>query len=60
VVVGILFAVSAFTPRAEPRRLQRLTVDWDGAAEALRGFSDWRRQLAVLVLVTIVLYAWLW
>jgi SSS family solute:Na+ symporter len=60
VVVGILFTVSAFTPRADPGTLQRLTVDWNGAAEAVRGFSDWRTQLAVLVVVTIVLYVWLW
>ncbi|HLN04455.1 MAG TPA: sodium/solute symporter [Bryobacteraceae bacterium] len=60
VVVGILFAVSAFTPRVNPGTLQRLTVDWSSAPEALRGFSDWRVQLTLLVVVTIVLYTWLW
>ncbi len=59
-VVGILFAVSVFTPRAAPQTLQRLTVDWTSAPERLRGFTDWRVQLAALVIVTIVLYAWLW
>jgi len=60
VVAGILFAVSAFTPRVNPGTLQRLTVDWNSAPEALRGFSDWRVQLTLLVVVTIVLYTWLW
>ena len=59
-VVGTLFGVSAFTTRAAPETLQRLTVDWKSAPEGLRGFTDWRVQLAALVIVTIVLYAWLW
>jgi hypothetical protein len=40
--------------------LQGLTVDWNSAPERLRGFTDWRVQLAALVIVTIALYAWLW
>jgi len=28
--------------------------------EAFRGFTDWRVQLTVLAIVTIILYAWLW
>jgi SSS family solute:Na+ symporter len=59
-VVGTLFTVSAFTPRAAPETLQRLTVNWNSAPEALRGFTDWRVQLTALVIVTIVLYRWLW
>ena len=59
-VVGTLFAVSAFTPRAAAQTLQGLTVDWNRAPEALRGFTDWRVQLTALVIVTIILFAWLW
>jgi hypothetical protein len=58
--VGTLFAVSAFTPRAAAQTLQGLTVDWNRAPEALRGFTDWRVQLTALVIVTIILFAWLW
>jgi SSS family solute:Na+ symporter len=59
-VVAILFAVSVFTARAAPETLQKLTVDWNTAPEKLRGITDWRVQLTVLVVVTIALYAWLW
>jgi SSS family solute:Na+ symporter len=59
-VVGTLFAVSAFTPRAAAQTLQGLTVDWNRAPEALRGLTDWRVQLTALVIVTIILFAWLW
>src|SRR5580704_11200707 len=55
-VVGTLFAVSAFTPRKAPEALQRLTVDWNSAPQALRGFTDWRVQLTALVIVTVVLF----
>ena len=59
-VVGILFAVSAFTPRAEGETLQRLTIDWNSAPEGLSGFSDWRVQLSALVPSPSFCMRWLW
>ena len=53
-----LFAVSAFTKRKDPETLDRITVNWRAQAERLQGLCDWRLQLAVLTVVTAVLY-WL-
>ncbi len=35
-------------------------MPWTGRLERLQGLSDWRLQLALLGIVTIVAYAWLW
>lgn len=51
-----LFAVSAFTKKTDPERLERLTVNWKGQAQRFRGIFDWRLQLAVLTVITAVLY----
>lgn len=59
-VVIVLFVVSAFTERTDPARLEKTTVKWGGSLEPFRGFSDWRLHLAVLSLVTIGIYRWLW
>jgi len=53
-----LFAVSAFTKKTDPDKLDRLTINWKSQAEAFRGIFDWRLQLAVLTVITAVLY-WL-
>jgi solute:Na+ symporter, SSS family len=60
VIILTLFAVSSFTHRAAPETLERLTVNWGGAPEVLRRITDWRIELAVLTVITILLYAWLW
>ena len=54
-----LFAVSAFTEKTAPDKLERLTIDWKGKAERFRGILDWRLQLAVLTVITALLYWWL-
>jgi SSS family solute:Na+ symporter len=53
-----LFAVSAFTKKTDPEKLDRLTINWKGQAERFRGVLDWRLQLAVLTAITAALY-WL-
>jgi SSS family solute:Na+ symporter len=55
-----LFAVSAFTKKTDPAKLERLTINWKGQAERFRGIFDWRLQLAVLTMMTAVLYWLLW
>lgn len=55
-----LFAVSAFTKKTDPAKLERLTINWKGQAERFRGIFDWRLQLAALTLITAVLYWLLW
>jgi SSS family solute:Na+ symporter len=54
-----LFAVSAFTKETDPEKLERLTINWKSQAERFRGIFDWRLQLAVLTVITALLYWWL-
>jgi SSS family solute:Na+ symporter len=56
----VLFAVSVFTRKTDPAKLERTTVDWAGAAEAFGGLSDWRLQITGLLLVTGLAYWWIW
>ena len=51
-----LFAVSAFTKKTDPEKVDRLTINWKGQAERFRGIFDWRLQLAVLTAITAALY----
>jgi SSS family solute:Na+ symporter len=59
-VTATLFAVSSFTRPKDPESLKGLTVDWSGKVEPLRGLSDWRIQLAILSMASVLLYWWLW
>jgi len=56
--VVAMFAVSSFTKKTDPVKLEKLTVSWSVPAESFRGIFDWRLQLVVLSAVTVVLY-WL-
>jgi SSS family solute:Na+ symporter len=55
-----LFAVSSFTRKTDPAKLEKLTINWKGQTERFRGIFDWRLQLAVLTAITFVLYWLLW
>jgi SSS family solute:Na+ symporter len=59
-VIATLYLVSAFTEKRAPATLEGLTINWHSPMETFRGIRDWRLQLAVLTLVTIGLYAWMW
>ena len=59
-ITGILFMVSAFTKKTEPAKLEKTTIDWGGRIEPFAGLSDWRLQLAVLSVVTVAAYWWIW
>lgn len=58
--IATMFAVSSFTKKTDPAKLERLTVDWKGQKERFRGVFDWRLQLAVLSAITVLLYWLLW
>lgn len=60
IITLILFAVSAFTKKTEPEKLLKTTVDWGGKAEPFRGLSDWRFHLAIVGILTVLAYWWLW
>jgi solute:Na+ symporter, SSS family len=53
-----LFAVSAFTKKSAPEKLERLTINWKAQTDRFRGIFDWRLQLAVLTAITAAVY-WL-
>jgi hypothetical protein len=55
-----LFAVSSFTRKTDPAKLEQLTINWRGQAERFRGIFDWRLQLAILSVITVALYCLLW
>ena len=56
----VLFAVSLLTTPPNPVKVQGLTVDWKASVEPFAGFSDWRLHWAILALITVAIYAWLW
>lgn len=58
--VVTLFAVSSFTKKTDAETLARLTVGWKGKRERYRGIFDWRFQLVVLSIITILLYWLVW
>lgn len=55
----VLFGVSAFTEKTAPEKLLNTTYDIKGKTAAFEGLRDWRLQLGVLSVVTLVLYIWL-
>jgi len=59
-VTLVLFLVSAFTRKTDPERLARTTIEWGGPWEPFRGLVDWRLHLILLLVVTAVVYGWLW
>ena len=59
-ITFILFAVSAFTKRTDPAKLEKTTVNWAKRDDQFQGFSDWRLHLAALVILTVLAYWWLW
>jgi SSS family solute:Na+ symporter len=58
-ITGILFIVSAFTDKTAHEKLEKTTIDYRKKIDPFTGFSDWRLQLAVLSILTIILYIWL-
>ncbi len=57
---GVLFAVSAVTPKTDPAKLAKTTINYAKRWEQFRGLKDWRLQWSVLTLITIMIYLWLW
>lgn len=55
----ILFTVSTFTKKTTPEKLEKTTVDFAKKIEPFSGITDWRLHLAVLSVLTIIIYVWL-
>jgi SSS family solute:Na+ symporter len=60
VSIVILFLVSFLTKAPLAKDFQGLTVNWGTRLEPLQGLFDWRLSLAVIALLTVGTYAWLW
>ncbi|RIH64531.1 Na+/glucose cotransporter [Mariniphaga sediminis] len=58
-ITGILFLVSAFTRKTAPEKLEKTTINYSVAIEKFSGLTDWRLHLAVLSVITVLLYVWL-
>ena len=56
----ILFAVSTFTKKTDPAKLELSTLQWGGKLERFQGLADWRLHLVVLGVITVLAYWWLW
>lgn len=59
IITGVLFGVSMFTPKTAPEKLELTTVNYSRRIAPFEGLTDWRLHLAVLSVVTVLLYVWL-
>ena len=57
---SILFGVSYLTLPPRREQIASTTVNWGEKWEAFQGITDWRLHLAVLSIVTMLCYWWLW
>jgi SSS family solute:Na+ symporter len=55
----VLFTVSAFTEKTDPKRLEKTTIDYSKGIAAFKGLKDWRLHLLILTAITIVILLWL-
>jgi len=58
-ITGVLFAVSAFTEKTAPEKLEKTTINYTKRIAKFEGITDWRLHLAILSLITLFLYVWL-
>lgn len=59
-ITGVLFGVSAFTPKTAPEKLEKTTVNYSGKIARFEGWKDWRLYLAILSVITIIIWIWLY
>ena len=56
----ILFTVSAFTVKTSPEKLEKTTINYSAGIAKFGGITDWRLHFAILSLITLFVYIWLW
>jgi solute:Na+ symporter, SSS family len=59
-ITGVLFSVSAFTPKTAPAKLAKTTINYHLKTVRFEGWSDWRLIWAVLAVITLGVYVWLY
>jgi SSS family solute:Na+ symporter len=60
VVTIVLFAVSTFTPKTDPAKLEKTTINYSQGLASFQGLSDWRLHLTILSLATLLIIIWLY
>jgi len=58
-ITGLLFAISAFTEKTAPEKLEKTTINYSKEIPKFEGITDWRLHLAILGSITLFLYVWL-
>ena len=58
-ITGLLFAVSAFTEKTAPDKLEKTTINYSKGISKFEGITDWRLHWGVLASITLFLYIWL-
>jgi SSS family solute:Na+ symporter len=58
-VTIILFAVSAFTKKTLPEKLEKTTINYSKSIPRFEGISDWRLHLLILTVITLLVIIWL-
>jgi solute:Na+ symporter, SSS family len=59
IVTIVLFAVSAFTVKTAPHKLEKTTIDYSKGIAAFEGLKDWRLHLLILTIITVLVLIWL-
>jgi SSS family solute:Na+ symporter len=58
-ITGVLFAVSAFTEKTTPEKLEKTTINYSNGIARFEGITDWRLHWSILAVITLGLYIWL-
>jgi len=58
-LTAILFTVSAFTEKTDPAKLEITTIGYSKKIAPFEGLKDWRLQLLVLIIITLLILFWL-
>ena len=58
-ITGVLFIVSAFTEKTSPEKLEKTTINYSKHVDKFEGIFDWRLQLLILSIITLLIYIWL-
>ena len=59
IITAVLFAVSAFTEKTDPIKLEKTTIDYSKGIASFRGLTDWRLHLLILTFITVLILIWL-
>jgi len=59
IITIVLFTVSAYTEKTAPEKLAATTLNFKGGIAKFEGIKDWRLHLALLFVLTVLIYFWL-